>query len=57
MVRAPYWGYRQELAEVVDLARRGKITVETETFPLDEGFKAYERMHEGSLRGRAVVVP
>ncbi|ROZ64290.1 NAD(P)-dependent alcohol dehydrogenase [Kocuria soli] len=57
VVRAPYWGYRQELAEVVDLARRGKITVETETFPLDEGFKAYERMHEGSLRGRAVVVP
>jgi propanol-preferring alcohol dehydrogenase len=56
-VRAPYWGSRSELFEVLDLARAGLIHVETETFSLDDGAKAYERMHAGTLRGRAVIVP
>jgi propanol-preferring alcohol dehydrogenase len=56
-VRAPYWGYRSELFEVLDLARAGAISVETEVFSLDDAPKAYEKLHEGTLRGRAVVVP
>lgn len=56
-VRAPYWGYRSELFEVLDLARAGLITVETEVFSLDDAPKAYEKLHEGTLRGRAVIVP
>jgi propanol-preferring alcohol dehydrogenase len=56
-VRAPYWGSRSELFEVLELARSGAIHVETEVFSLDDGPKAYERLHEGSLRGRAVIVP
>lgn len=55
--RAPYWGSRSELFEVLDLARSGLIHVETERFSLDDGPKVYERMHEGTLRGRAVIVP
>ena len=43
--------------EVLDLARSGAIHVETETFSLDEAPEAYRRLHEGTLRGRAVVVP
>jgi propanol-preferring alcohol dehydrogenase len=35
-VRAPYWGSRSELIEVLDLARSGSIGVEIETFSLDE---------------------
>ena len=56
-VRAPYWGSRLELMEVVELARTGKIKVEFERFSLDDGPKAYERLHRGDLRGRAVLVP
>ncbi|WP_043500461.1 NAD(P)-dependent alcohol dehydrogenase [Georgenia sp. SUBG003] len=56
-VRAPYWGYRSELFEVLDLARAGVISVETEVFSLDDAPRAYEKLHEGTLRGRAVVVP
>ncbi|MDV3220398.1 NAD(P)-dependent alcohol dehydrogenase [Intrasporangium sp.] len=56
-VRAPYWGSRSELFEVLDLARSGHIHVETERFSLDDAPTAYERMHAGTLRGRAVIVP
>lgn len=56
-VRAPYWGSRPELMEVLDLARAGLVHVETERFSLDEAPEAYRRLHEGTLRGRAVIVP
>lgn len=56
-VRAPYWGTRSELFEVLDLARSGHIHVETERFSLDDAPEAYARLHAGTLRGRAVVVP
>jgi propanol-preferring alcohol dehydrogenase len=56
-IRAPYWGTRSELFEVLELARRGLVHVETEVFSLDAAPTAYERLLEGSLRGRAVIVP
>lgn len=56
-VRAPYWGSRGELIEVLELARRGQIHVEVEKFSLDEAPRAYELLHDGKIRGRAVVVP
>jgi propanol-preferring alcohol dehydrogenase len=56
-VGAPYWGSRSELFEVLDLARSGAIHVETEVFSLADAPRAYERLHEGTLRGRAVIVP
>lgn len=56
-IRAPYWGSRAELIEVFELARTGQVSVETEQFSLDEAPEAYRRLHEGTLRGRAVVVP
>jgi propanol-preferring alcohol dehydrogenase len=56
-VRAPYWGSRSELFEVLELARSGAIHVETEVFSLDNALKAFEKLHLGSLRGRAVLVP
>jgi propanol-preferring alcohol dehydrogenase len=56
-VRAPYWGTRPELMEVLDLARIGAVHVEVETYSLDEAPAAYRRLHEGKVRGRAVVVP
>ncbi|HZH23104.1 MAG TPA: zinc-binding dehydrogenase, partial [Geodermatophilus sp.] len=56
-VRAPYWGTRTELMEVLDLARAGAVHVEVEKYTLDEAPEAYRRLHEGAVRGRAVVIP
>lgn len=56
-IRAPYWGYRSELFEVLELARSGAVQVETEVFSLDDAPKAYAKLHQGQLRGRAVIIP
>ncbi|EOM74596.1 zinc binding alcohol dehydrogenase [Rhodococcus rhodnii LMG 5362] len=56
-VRAPYWGSRSELIEVLDLARDGVLDVAVERFSLDDGTEAYRRLAANELRGRAVVVP
>jgi len=56
-VQAPYWGSRSELIEVLDLARRGLVTVHVEGFTLDQAPEAYARLHAGKIQGRAVVVP
>lgn len=53
----PYWGSAVELAEVLDLARAGKIRAHVERFPLDRVEQAYARMREGTLDGRAVICP
>lgn len=56
-VRAPYWGSRSELIEVLDLARNGSVGVHVERFTLDSAVEAYTKLHDGEVRGRAVVVP
>jgi propanol-preferring alcohol dehydrogenase len=56
-VRAPYWGTRAELMEVLDLARIGAVHVEVEQYSMEQAPDAYRRLHEGTVRGRAVVVP
>ncbi|HXE76424.1 MAG TPA: NAD(P)-dependent alcohol dehydrogenase [Candidatus Xenobia bacterium] len=56
-VTMPFWGTRAELAEVIALARAGRIAAHVERFPLAEAGTAYERLRSGRLRGRAVVVP
>ena len=56
-VRAPYWGSRSELGEVLDLARVGAVTVHTEVYGIDDAVTAYEKLHAGTVRGRAVIVP
>jgi len=56
-VRVPYWGSRSELIEVLELARAGRVSVETQRYSLDDGPKAYEALAAGTVRGRAVIVP
>ncbi|MEW2619418.1 NAD(P)-dependent alcohol dehydrogenase [Streptomyces sp. NPDC048106] len=56
-VTAPYWGTRAELMEVLALARSGAVSVHTETFSLDDAPVAYERLHAGTINGRAVILP
>ena len=52
-----YWGSIPELMEVVELARGGKINIRVERFPLERATESYERMRQGTLGGRAVIVP
>lgn len=56
-VQSTYWGNRQELVEVLDLAARGLLRAEVRPFGLEEAVTAYELLAAGSIDGRAVVVP
>ncbi|MDG9703904.1 NAD(P)-dependent alcohol dehydrogenase [Streptomyces sp. DH37] len=56
-VSIPYWGTRPELAEVVALARAGRIRPHVEVFPLGEANEVYQRLRDGRIDGRAVLVP
>jgi propanol-preferring alcohol dehydrogenase len=42
---------------VLALAARGHIAAHVERFGLDDAALAYQKLHEGRIRGRAVVVP
>lgn len=56
-VEVPYWGSRTELMEVIALARQGRIHARVERFPLEEAPQVYERLRDGGIRGRAVLIP
>ncbi|BBY31148.1 NAD(P)-dependent alcohol dehydrogenase [Mycolicibacterium sediminis] len=56
-VAAPFWGSIPELIEVISLARSGKIEMKVEHFSLDQAAHAYELLHHGKIRGRAVITP
>ena len=56
-VSAPYWGYIPELIEVVSLAQAGKIKTLVEHFPLERAAEAYHLLHDGKIKGRAVITP
>ena len=56
-LQTTYWGSIVELIEVLDLARRGVIRPEVTTYPLDDAPTAYHALRDGTVRGRAVVVP
>ncbi len=56
-VQTVYWGSRSELVELLDLAARGLVRPEVTIFSLEQAPDAYRALHEGTLSGRAVVVP
>ncbi|MFC4335091.1 NAD(P)-dependent alcohol dehydrogenase [Salininema proteolyticum] len=56
-VTSPYWGSRDEMIEVFDLARDGAVDVHVETFSIDDAPAAYEKLHKGEIMGRAVILP
>lgn len=53
----PYWGSRAELLEVIALARAGRIRTNIEKHPLADAVAVYDRLREGKVPGRAVLVP
>ncbi len=56
-VSTVFWGTIPDLAEVVNLAGTGAIKSDTERFSMQQAPLAYRKLREGSLRGRAVIVP
>jgi D-arabinose 1-dehydrogenase-like Zn-dependent alcohol dehydrogenase len=45
------------LYEALKMVADGKVKVLTETFPLDDIGRAYEKVEEGRVRFRAVIMP
>lgn len=56
-IERAYGGTRAEMRQVIDLARRGKISVEVTRYALDDALQAFDDLHHGRLVGRAVLVP
>jgi propanol-preferring alcohol dehydrogenase len=56
-LQTTYWGSLIELTEVLALAASGKLSAKVERFALADAAEAYDRLREGAIDGRAVVVP
>ena len=48
---------RSDVEAMVELAASGHISVDAELFALSAAAEAYEKLQQGALRGRAVVIP
>lgn len=53
----PYAGSRADLESVLTLARAGSLQVPVEAHPLAEAASVLERLQQGQVQGRAVLVP
>lgn len=56
-VRRSYGGTRRDQRRVIELAKAGRIQIETKQYPLEEGPKAFEDLEHGRVPGRAILVP
>lgn len=52
-----YWGTIEDLHEVAAMYRAGQLVPDVELYSMDEALEAYRKLEEGTLSGRAVVVP
>ena len=50
-------GTYNDLAELMELAQAGKVTLHTKTYPLDAATEALADLDAGRVRGRAILVP
>ena len=56
-VTSSAWGTRDELAEVLELAREGRIRSRVQTYPLQKINEALSDLRAGNVEGRAGVTP
>ncbi|MGH3337832.1 MAG: zinc-binding dehydrogenase, partial [Propionibacteriaceae bacterium] len=50
-------GTYNDLAELMVLAQTGRVTLHTNTFPLEGAVEALQELDRGRVRGRAILVP
>lgn len=46
-----------DLVELIELVARDKVSLTSEQYPLSDGPKVLQLLHDGKIRGRAVLVP
>jgi propanol-preferring alcohol dehydrogenase len=51
------WGSRDELAQLIDLARREQLQYTIDTMPLEAAQQAHDLIRSGQARGRIVLTP
>jgi propanol-preferring alcohol dehydrogenase len=51
------WGSRDELAELIELARRERLEYTIDTMPLERAQEAHDLIRSGRARGRIVLTP
>jgi alcohol dehydrogenase, propanol-preferring len=51
------WGNYNELCEVIELAKKGKIKHQVHKFPLSKVNEAIDLLRAGNIEGRAVIIP
>ncbi|KUI34239.1 NAD(P)-dependent alcohol dehydrogenase [Mycobacterium sp. GA-2829] len=56
-VRTSYGGTKDDLLSCVALAAAGHLTVDVDTFTLDDAITAFDRLEAGTINGRAVLIP
>lgn len=56
-VSAPFWGPREDLVAVVELAEKGLLEPVVEVVSFDDVTEAYQRLRDGTVTGRLVAVP
>ena len=56
-IRNTCWGTIEDLHEVAELFRTGKIVPKVTKYPIDKGLDAYQDLVDGKISGRAVVTP
>lgn len=56
-VQSTYWGSVTELSELLELSRAGGFRVHASTYTLEHAGDVYAKMVDGTLQGRAVIVP
>jgi D-arabinose 1-dehydrogenase-like Zn-dependent alcohol dehydrogenase len=56
-VHGSLWGNYNELCEVIELSKKGRIKHHLHKFSLSEINSAVELLRTGKINGRAVIVP
>jgi alcohol dehydrogenase, propanol-preferring len=56
-IQGSFWGNYNELREVIELTKKGLIKHHIEKFRLSEANDAVDRLREGKILGRAVLIP
>jgi propanol-preferring alcohol dehydrogenase len=56
-IQGSFWGNYNDLREVVELAKKGLMKHHIEKFPLSKANDAIDRLRQGKVLGRAVLIP
>ncbi|MEV4670838.1 NAD(P)-dependent alcohol dehydrogenase [Actinomadura sp. NPDC049382] len=56
-VQRPYGATRRDITEVIALAAAGRITAHIQAFPLHAAPEVLQRLEQGHVHGRAVLLP